>query len=206
MMDKNVLELYFICGSSDTDEELPTVVGKALDAGVTMFQLREKGSRSLEGAELMEAASKIKELCNSYEVPFIIDDDYTLAEKIGADGVHIGQDDIDVQNLPPYFDDKIIGLSVGNAEELASSNLEKVSYIGTGPVYATLSKADAGKAITPKGLADMRGLIGDMPMVAIGGITPDNYMACLENGADGICIISAIANAPDINATVNRFL
>ncbi|MHC0551328.1 thiamine phosphate synthase [Salinicoccus sp. CNSTN-B1] len=206
MMDKNALELYFICGSSDTDEHLPAVVEKALDAGITLFQLREKGSRSLTGDELVETASEIKKLCDSYEVPFIINDDYELAEQIEADGVHLGQDDIGVQDLPPYFNDKIVGLSVGNAKELASSNLKKVSYIGTGPVYATPSKADAGKAITPKGLADMRRLIGDKPMVAIGGITPDNYMACLENGADGICVISAIANAPDIRDAVHRFL
>src|SRR5699024_905426 len=85
-------------------------------------------------------------------LPIFINDDVELAIKVDADGIHLGQDDIEPANLSSFFDEKIVGLSVGNLSELKSSNLSKVSYLGTGPVFLTTSKDDAGDAIGLSGL------------------------------------------------------
>ena len=151
MMDRELLRLYFICGSEDAKGDVIQTIREALEGGVTMFQLREKGVHPLEGEALVHFASDIKKVCREYGVPFIVNDDWKLAEAVGADGIHLGQDDMAVSDLPEYFDDKIIGLSVKDAAELEVSNLEKVDYIGTGPVFTTPSKADAGTAIGVEG-------------------------------------------------------
>ncbi len=205
-MDRNILRLYFICGSNDVAGEPLHVIEEALKHGVTMFQLREKGAGALEGEALFKFAMDIKRICRQYNVPYIINDDTMLAERVEADGIHLGQDDLDVSSLPPYFDDKIIGLSVGNKKELDDSNMDRVDYIGTGPVFLTSSKDDAGEVIGPEGLKIMRGLIGELPMVAIGGITEENYRECLNHGADGVSLISAIAGAEDVKKAVKSFL
>ena len=205
-MDRELLRLYFICGSEDAGGDAVQTIREALEGGATMFQLREKGQHPLEGDALVRFASDIKRVCKEYDVPFIVNDDWKLAEMVKADGIHLGQDDMAVSDLPGYFDDKIIGLSVRDRNELEVSNLEKVDYIGTGPVFTTSSKADAGTAIGVEGLVEMRRLIGDMPMVAIGGIDDKNYKSCLDSGADGISLISAIAWAEDVGAAASRFL
>lgn len=204
-MDKSLLRLYFICGTENVEGKPLNVIEEALAGGVTMFQLREKGPGGLSGDDLSAFASEIKQLCTEYNVPFIINDDAVLAEKIGADGVHLGQNDQDITTLTSYFDDKIVGLSVGNEREFDQSSIQKADYIGTGPVFSTPSKDDAGDVIGAQGLAAMRERIGDLPMVAVGGITHDNYTICLESGADGVSVVSAIAGASDVKQAVNMF-
>ena len=206
-MNKNDLRLYFIYGSDSGDvKNSLDVIEQALQSGITLFQLREKGHGALIGKELKDFALSVQELTARYDVPFIINDDVELALAVKADGIHIGQDDMSPEKLPAYFDDKIVGLSVRDERELAASNLDNVNYIGTGPVFPTLSKDDAGKATGVSGLKLMREKIGDLPMIAIGGITENNYPECIENGADGIAVISAISQADDINQTIRNFL
>ena len=205
-MDRDALRLYFICGSRNAGDRPLHVIEESLKHGVTMFQLREKGANALAGEELFNFALDIKKLCRKYDVPFIINDEPDLAEKVGADGIHLGQDDMDIALLPPYFDDKIIGLSVRDRSELGQSDISKVDYIGTGPVFATGSKDDAGEAIGVEGLENMRRMIGTLPMVAIGGITRANYRECLDYGADGVSLISGIAAAKDTKRAVEGFL
>ena len=141
-----------------------------------------------------------------HDVPFIINDDVELAMAVQADGIHLGQDDMRPGALPDYFDNKIVGLSVRDGAELAASDLGNVDYIGTGPIFPTLSKDDAGEATGVSGLKSMRDKIGELPMVAIGGITENNYHECIENGADGIAVISAISEADDMPRTIRNFL
>lgn len=206
-MNKMDLRLYFIYGSAQGDAAASLdVIRQALEGGVTMFQLREKGPGALEGRSLLDFASSVKSLTSEYGIPFIVNDDADLAMEVDADGIHIGQDDIKPADLPRWFDRKIIGLSVGSPEELALSDLRNVDYIGTGPVFPTQSKDDAGAAIGTAGLRRMREDIGRMPMVAIGGITHANYKACLEAGADGIAVISAISGAGDVTRAAHGFL
>lgn len=203
-MNKEILRLYLIAGSGSFKNPLKDLE-TAFKQGVTCFQLREKGDNIKSGQALVDFALEVKSLCKKYDVPLIINDNSALAERIDADGIHIGQDDMKPQALPEYFNDKIIGLSVGNTEELRASNLERVSYIGIGPVYATSSKDDAGEAIGTAGLKQVAERT-NLPAVAIGGITVNNYKACLENGADGICVISAITQAKNIEQTVTALL
>lgn len=206
-MNKNDLRLYFIYGSNGGDIKSSLhIIEQALQSGITLFQLREKGTDALTGKKLQDFALSIKELTAGYNVPFIINDDVDLARAVQADGIHIGQDDMSPEKLPVYFDDKIVGLSVRDEMELAASNLDNVDYIGTGPVFATSSKDDAGETIGVSGLKLMREKIGNLPMVAIGGVTLNNYNQCLENGADGIAVISAISQSEDIRHSVRKFL
>lgn len=206
-MNKNDLRLYFIYGSDNGNTESSLyVIEQAIKNGVTSFQLREKGNDALTGKRLQDFAFSVKELTSRYDIPFIINDDVELAMTVNADGIHLGQDDMKPNELPAYFDDKIVGLSVRDEAELAGSNLENVDYIGSGTVFPTRSKEDAGEATGIAGLKVMREKIGNLPMVAIGGITQSNYKDCLKNGADGIAVISAISHADDIEQAVRTFL
>lgn len=203
-MNKEILRLYLIASSTSFKNPFEDLE-KAFRSGVTCFQLREKGPDIKTSGDLKEFALKVKALCSKYKVPFIVNDDVKLAEAVGADGIHIGQDDIDPDMLPAYFNDKIIGLSVGNVLELKSSSLKRVSYLGVGPIFSTLSKADAGNAIGTDGLEQVTKRT-KLATIAIGGITEYNYKSCLENGADGICVISAITQSDNIEQTVTALL
>lgn len=205
-MKREALRLYFICGSNNVQGDPLEVIESALAHGVTMFQLREKGNDALKDESLIDFATEIGLLCRKYSVPFIVNDDAALAEAVGADGIHLGQDDQQITSLSSYFDDKIIGLSVRDQTELEQSDLSNVDYIGTGPVFPTHSKDDAGSTIGVEGIEEMRRRIGNLPMVAIGGINSENFRSCLENGADGVSLISAIAEAEDVGRTVEEFL
>ena len=203
-MNKEILRLYLIASSGSFKNPLGDLE-TAFKSGVTCFQLREKGSAIKTGEDLKDFAMEIKSLCRQYEVTFIINDDVKLAEEIEADGIHIGQDDMEPDMLPDYFNDKIIGLSVGSVKELEASSLDRVSYLGIGPVFSTLSKDDAGDAIGTNGLKQVVNRT-KLPTAAIGGITEQNYKSCLENNADGICVISAITQSDNIEQTVTALL
>lgn len=203
-MNKKILRLYLIASSSSFENPLEDLE-TAFEAGVTCFQLREKGEDVKSGDDLAGFARDVRTLCSKYNVAFIVNDNIELAEKVNADGIHIGQDDIKPEALPEYFNDKIIGLSVGNLTELESSNLSNVSYLGVGPVYNTSSKDDAGMAIGIEGLKEVTRMT-PLPAVAVGGITSENYKDCLTNGADGVSVISAITQSSNIAQSVTTLL
>lgn len=95
---KDTLKLYFVCGTVDCSRKnILTVVEEALQAGITLFQFREKGFTALQGKEKIAMAKQLQILCKQYQVPFIIDDDIDLVELIDADGLHIGQNDLPVE-------------------------------------------------------------------------------------------------------------
>ena len=205
MFNKELLKLYFICGTTTClGKDLYTVVEDALKGGITLFQFREKGKGALEGKEKLELAVKIQDLCKKYNVPFIVNDDIELALEIDADGVHVGQDDIGVDEIRKLMPNKIIGLSIGNEEELKQSKVEYVDYVGVGPVYVTQSKDDAGGAIGYEGLELMRKLLPQMPLVAIGGIQTQYIKDIMKTNVDGVSIISAISYSDNIEKTVRE--
>ena len=205
MFNKELLKLYFICGTTTClGKDLYTVVEDALKGGITLFQFREKGKGALEGKEKLELAIKLKNLCKKYNVPFIVNDDIELALKIDADGVHVGQDDLGVDEIRKLMPNKIIGLSIGNEEELKQSKVEYVDYVGVGPVYVTQSKDDAGGAIGYEGLELMRKLLPQMPLVAIGGIQTQHIKDVMKTNVDGVSIISAISYSDNIEKTVRE--
>ena len=205
MFNKELLKLYFICGTTTClGRDLYTVVEDALKGGITLFQFREKGKGALEGKEKLELAVKIQDLCKKYNVPFIVNDDIELALEIDADGVHVGQDDLGVDEIRKLMPNKIIGLSIGNEEELKQSKVEYVDYVGVGPVYVTQSKDDAGGAIGYEGLELMRRFLPQMPLVAIGGIQTQHIKDVMKTNVDGVSIISAISYSDNIEKTVRE--
>ena len=207
MFNKELLKLYFICGTTTClGKNLYTVVEDALKGGITLFQFREKGKGALEGKEKLELAIKLKNLCKKYNVPFIVNDDIELALEIDADGVHVGQDDLGVDEIRKLMPNKIIGLSIGNEEELKQSKVEYVDYVGVGPVYVTQSKDDAGGAIGYEGLELMRKLLPQMPLVAIGGIQTQHIKDVMKTNVDGVSIISAISYSDNIEKTVREMI
>ena len=207
MFNKELLKLYFICGTTTClGKDLYTVVEDALKGGITLFQFREKGGGALEGSEKVELAIKLQDLCKKYNVPFIVNDDIELALEIDADGVHVGQDDLGVDEIRKLMPDKIIGLSIGNEEELKQSKVEYVDYVGVGPVYVTQSKDDAGGAIGYEGLELMRRFLPQMPLVAIGGIQTQHIKDVMKTNVDGVSIISAISYSDNIEKTVREMI
>ena len=205
MFHKYLLKLYFICGTTTCQgKDLYTVVEEALKGGITLFQFREKGEGGLEGKEKVALARKIQELCKKYQVPFIVNDDIELALEIDADGVHVGQDDLGVDEIRKLMPNKIIGLSIKNEEEFKQSKVEYVDYVGAGPVFLTQSKEDAGAAIGYEGLEIMRKLLPEMPLVAIGGIETHHIKDIMKTNVDGVSIISAISYSKNVEKTVRE--
>jgi len=205
MFNKELLKLYFICGTTTCQgKDLYSVVEEALKGGITLFQFREKGEGALEGKDKVELAIRLQNLCKKYNVPFIVNDDIELALEIAADGVHVGQDDLGVDEIRKLMPDKIIGLSIGNEEELKQSKVEYVDYVGVGPVFITQSKDDAGGAIGYEGLELMRKLLPTMPLVAIGGIQTEHIKDIMKTNVNGVSIISAISYSKNIEKTVRE--
>ncbi|WP_215142902.1 thiamine phosphate synthase [Exiguobacterium qingdaonense] len=198
------LRLYFVCGTTDSSDLVMTVE-TALRCGVTCFQFREKGKGALYGDEKEAMAKTLQHLCRRANVPFIVNDDVELARSIGADGVHVGQDDLPAewvrQQLGP---DKWLGVSVHTMEE-ASAALPFADYVGIGPIHATTSKADAGHVRGTELIQQVRRHYPLLPIVGIGGIRPEHVPAIIHDGADGVAVISAIASAPDVAAATRRF-
>ncbi len=187
------LRFYFI-----TDENAPACsplrqVEIAINAGASMIQYRNKFF-SINDIKDVEAICK---LCKTHSVPFIVNDDILLAKAVGADGVHLGQNDeaaaIARAVLGP---DVIIGASASTSDEIEKVDPTACDYIGVGPVFSTATKADAGQVI---GLEGLKLLVeqSPLPVVAIGGIDSTTAMECFENGALGVCVISCITRAKD---------
>ena len=177
------------------------VLEEALKAGITMFQLREKSRQALKGEELFDFASKCQSLCKAYNVPFIVNDNVDLANKLCADGVHVGQDDMPLSELKTVFEG-IIGVSVHTSQEMADAVSGGADYVGIGPIYETLTKPDAQPARGVHFLRQMRNTYPDYPIVGIGGMTVGNSAEVRRAGADGAAIISEICESSNIWETV----
>ena len=198
------LSLYLVAGRADCGaRSLEDVVAAALRGGATLMQLREKDAPVAEQVALAKA---LKRLLAPFDVPLIVNDHIEVALESGADGLHLGQGDLDPAEARGRLGpDSILGLSVGSPDELSRSDLEPVDYVGTGPVYATGTKADAGAAIGPTGLREMRRRIA-LPMVAIGGISHANAAEVGACGVEGIAVVSAVcaASQPEAAARALR--
>lgn len=198
------LRLYFICGTTNTDDILQTVE-IALQCGVTCFQFREKGNDALYGDQKEAVARALLQLCRMYGVPFIVNDDIDLALKLNADGVHVGQEDVSAERVRQMIGaDKWLGVSVHSLEETATA-IEHADYVGIGPVFPTNSKEDAGDVNGTLLIRQVRKMYRELPIVGIGGIRPHHVDQIRRDGADGVAIISAIASAPDVADATRRF-
>ena len=144
-------------------------------------------------------------MCRRRATPFIVNDHVLLAKALDADGIHLGQDDAAPDLVREIMGpEALIGLSVSNMEELARSDLTHCDYIGSGPVFATGTKADA-KAV--RALAGLREMVAasTLPVVGIGGITAENAPDCVRQGASGVAVISYISRSASPEAAARRF-
>lgn len=177
-------------------------VEEALAAGVTLVQYRAKAA---DGGVLYAEACKLKELCDKYSVPLIINDRLDIALAVGAAGVHLGQDDLPCAVARRLLgEDYIIGVSAHNPAEAVKAVSEGADYLGCGAVFGTATKLDVAKL----GLENLRAIRKAvvLPMVGIGGITADNYAEVLATGADGAAIVSGILAQEDIGAVVKKLV
>ena len=173
---------------------LHEVVKESLDGGVTFLQLREK---NLDEAHFLDEAKDIKQLCREYGVPFIVNDNVDIALAMDADGVHVGQSDMEAGDVRAKLGpDKIIGVSAQTVEQALQAQAHGADYLGVGAVFPTGSKADA-KEVEWDVLQDICRAVS-IPVVAIGGITRENVTKLAGTGICGVAVISAIYAQEDI--------
>ncbi len=189
---KNIdLSLYLVTDKSDDVEKFLNTIEEAIKGGVSVVQIREKTAETLDFYNL---ALQVKEITTKYNVPLIINDRVDVALAIDADGVHVGQSDMPCDVTRKLIgEDKILGVSAATIEEAKKAEKDGADYIGTGAVFPTKTKDDAPK-ITKKDLKDVVDSI-NIPVVAIGGITPDNAHELKDTGIAGLSVVSAIMSA-----------
>ena len=192
---KEDLLLYAVTDRSWLNgETLYAQVEKALKGGVTFVQLREK---ALDEQAFLEEAKEIQKLCAQYHVPFVINDNVEIAAQIGADGVHVGQSDMEAGDVREKLGpDRIIGVSAQTVEQAVRAQERGADYLGVGAVFQTGSKADAVEVSHETVRAITEAV--DIPVIAIGGITKDNVSELSGTGICGIAVISAIFAQTDI--------
>ena len=191
-----------------TDEKLKKglthqqIAKKALAGGADVIQLRDK---AMTGRELFITACKIREITRNAGTLFIVNDRIDIAIASGADGVHLGQDDLPLcearQMAPENF---IIGVSVGSVAEAVNAEADGADYVAVSPVFGTGTKPDAGPGHGTALITAIKQNIS-IPVIGIGGIQKENIREVLVAGADGVAVISAIINSDDIAKTAQEF-
>lgn len=182
------------------NESLSSVVEKAIKGGTTFVQLREKNCSE---EEFLQLALEVKEVCKKYNVPFVINDNVKIAKACGADGVHVGQSDMNAVNVRQIIgDDAILGVSAQTVEQALLAEKQGADYLGVGAVFATNSKDDADSVSyeTLKAICDAV----KIPVVAIGGINQSNVGELGESGICGVSVISAIFGAYDVECAARK--
>lgn len=199
--DREDLLLYAVTDSRWLNgERLYDQVEKALKGGATFIQLREK---ELDQEHFFEEAVEIKELCARYHVPFVINDNVEIALKMDADGVHVGQDDMEAGDVRAKLgSDKIIGVSAHTVEEALLAEERGADYLGVGAVFPTGSKTDVD--VLDGGMIREITEAVHIPVIAIGGIGKDNVDKLAGNGLDGVAVISAIFAQKDITEATSK--
>ena len=199
--DKKDLLLYAVTDRSWLNgETLYSQVEKTLEGGTTFVQLREK---ELDEEHFLEEAKEIKELCRKYHVPFVINDNVDIALAMDADGVHVGQSDMEAGDVRAKLGpDKIIGVSAQTVEQALLAQKRGADYLGVGAVFHTGSKADA-KDVSHETLKEICEAV-DIPAIAIGGISKNNVMELAGSGICGIAVISAIFAQNDIKSATEQ--
>ena len=215
-MKKEQLRLYAVTDRTWLgNETLYEQVEKALEGGVTLVQLREK---ELPEADVQKEAEELLELCHRYGVKLILDDDVELAAKVGADGVHIGQSDMELAHAREILGpDKIIGVTAKTVEQAKAAEAGGADYLGSGAIFGTSTKKDArpmtmellrsicaSVQIPVVAIAMKHELLEEIchsvkiPVVAIGGITAENVLQLKGRGIAGVAVVSGIFACEDI--------
>ncbi|WP_121095026.1 thiamine phosphate synthase [Helicobacter pylori] len=216
MFDADCLKLMFVAGSqdfyhikggkNDRINALLDTLELALESKITAFQFRQKGDLALQDPiEIKQLALECQKLCQKYGAPFIINDEAKLAIELKADGVHVGQEDMAIEEVVTLCKKcQFIGLSVNTLEQaLKARHLDGVSYFGVGPIFPTPSKKDK-QVVGVELLKKIKDSGVKKPLIAIGGITMHNASKLREYG--GIAVISAITQAKDKALAVETLL
>ena len=186
--------LYFVCDARPGGEDPEPLLRAALDGGADIIQLREKSG---DMRMIDRSAQTFRRLADNYGVPFIVNDDPEFAVSCRADGVHIGQDDMAVEEARRIVgNDVLIGLSTHSTEQIEAAS--GVDHISVGPVWETPTKA--GRPAVGLDLVRHAATHSSIPFFAIGGIDPGNVDQVLAAGARRICVVRAIRDAPDPTA------
>ena len=199
---KKDLKLYLVTDSEILkDRDFYKCIEDAIKSGVTMVQLREKNT---DGKEFLEKAIKLRELTNKYNVTFVINDRIDIAMLVDADGVHIGQSDIDAVSARKLLgDNKIIGVSARNLQEAKIAKENGADYLGIGAMFSTSTKSDA-KLVSFNTLEEIIKEV-NLPFVLIGGITLDNVKKLKHFKPDGYALVSGILGTDDISKRVKKW-
>ncbi|WRD32508.1 thiamine phosphate synthase [Helicobacter pylori] len=216
MFDANCLKLMFVAGSqdfyhikggkNDRINALLETLELALQSKITAFQFRQKGDLALQDpVEIKQLALECQKLCQKYGVPFIVNDEIKLALELKADGVHVGQEDMAIEEVIALCKKRqFIGLSVNTLEQaLKARHLDAIAYFGVGPIFPTPSKKDK-QVVGVELLKKIKDSGIKKPLIAIGGITMHNAPKLREYG--GIAVISAITQAKDKALAVETLL
>lgn len=202
-LDKKHMLLYAVTDRAWVGtKNLYEQVKEALENGVTCVQLREK---ELNESDFLKEAKQISALCKEYKVPFIVNDNVNIAIACKADGIHIGQEDMELTNVRKLVgEDMIIGVSAHTVEEAIKAQEGGADYIGIGAVFATSTKTD----VDVLSFETIRSICEavDIPTVAIGGIKKDNICKLKGSGIDGVAVVSAIFAAKDIATATKELL
>lgn len=183
--------------------ELKRVVEDAILGGVSIVQVREK---DVSTREFYNVALEVKKVTDYYKVPIIINDRLDIAQAINAQGVHLGQKDMELSIARKLLgQDKIIGISVGTVKEALEAEKNGADYLGIGTVFPTGSKKDIANLIGLNGLKEIKNNIR-IPSVAIGGINKDNFKEVIGAGVQGISVISAILKEEDVKKAAKNLI
>lgn len=183
--------LYLVCDSAPAGRELVQILPAAIAGGVDIVQLREK---TLDDEGLLAIAGPARALCERLGALFVLNDRPHVAREVGADGVHVGQDDMGVARVRALVGpDMLIGLSTHAPDQIDAVDHALVDYIGVGPVHATPTKP--GRPAVGVELVRYAAAHADVPFFAIGGLDAHNAGEALDAGASRVCVLRAIANA-----------
>lgn len=195
------LLLYAVTDRAWTGEiSLEQQIEEAIKAGVTLIQLREK---DMEEAAFIEEARRVKALTARYGIPLIINDSVAVALAADADGVHVGQGDLDAAKVRKLLgQDKILGVTAKTVEQALRAQADGADYLGSGAVFGSATKKDACP-MTMERLREITAAVS-VPVVAIGGINQENIMKLAGSGVAGVAVVSGIFGAEDIGAAVRN--
>lgn len=195
--DKKTMLLYAVTDRAWLGgRRLEDDVEKALRGGATFLQIREK---ELDDAAFLEQAKAVKAVAGRYGVPFVVNDNVAVAKAVDADGVHVGQSDMEAGDVRAQLGpDKIIGVSVQTVEQAVLAEKRGADYLGVGAVFPTATKQDAAE-VSFETLREICGTVS-IPVVAIGGIHSENIMELAGSGIAGVAVVSAIFAAADIES------
>lgn len=196
--DSMAMRLYAVTDRAWLSHQtLKEQVEEALKGGATCIQLREK---ELDELSFLEEAEELCALCRAYHVPFIVNDNVKIALACGADGIHVGQHDMQAGDVRKTIgDNMILGVSAQTVEQALEAERNGADYLGVGAVFATSTKLDAD-AVSHETLREICRAVS-IPVVAIGGISKENIMQLSGTGVDGVALVSAIFASGDIENT-----